>query len=78
MLVLQCKRNDPFFLEIDLGGGKMVKASVSVVDIRHDRVRIGIEAPKSIVNIRRGKIESAITEKTVEELTAEVKAAHHS
>jgi len=74
MLVLQCKRNDPLFLEIDLGGGKIIRACVNVVDIRKHSVKLGVTAPRS-VSILRGQIQAAVSGKPVSELVQDVKAS---
>jgi argonaute-like protein implicated in RNA metabolism and viral defense len=70
MLVVQVTTHDPVFLEVDCGDGRLVKATVAVVQIRDNKVRLGIEAPQS-VRIRRAKVESAETGRTVEDLTQE-------
>jgi carbon storage regulator len=52
MLVLSRKRND----RIVIAGGEIV---LTVVEIRGDKVRLGIEAPKDI-SVHRGEVQEAI------------------
>lgn len=52
MLVLSRKRNE----RIVIAGGEIV---LTIVEIRGDKVRLGIEAPKDI-SVHRGEVQDAI------------------
>lgn len=60
MLVLSRKKHET----IVIAGGEIV---VSIVEIRGDKVRIGIEAAKDI-SIHRGEVQAAI-DKAIDEAT---------
>lgn len=52
MLVLSRKKNE----RIVIAGGEIV---LTIVEIRGDKIRIGIEAPKDI-SVHRGEVQDAI------------------
>lgn len=52
MLVLSRKKNE----RIVIAGGEIV---LTIVEIRGDKVRVGVEAPKDI-SVHRGEVQDAI------------------
>lgn len=62
MLVLSRKKNE----SIVINGGTEQEITIVVVEIRGDKVRLGVEAPKEIP-VHRREVHEAITRKAAEE-----------
>lgn len=68
MLVLSRQRDETICIGHDI--------TITIVDIRGDKVRIGIEAPKEI-EVHRKEVYDAILRETKERLTGTVRLMHN-